>query len=814
MKHSWQGFVLVAVVAWVTATLVGCDAGMGRMGPADAKVHEEDPEGPDDPMAPPDAPSDGTTDAGPDEVPRESPFDPPPEEASDPGEVSPPDPPEGFPPRSPVASEGDPREPVSPAYPPSPWDRDPGEPRFTEHPPLEGPRKGDPSEPYRHWPDPVSDSGDGGEHVGPRPSPALRPSEPVERPHYPPPVDPPPSHLTRQPRVPVAGGPDAGMAAQVPPSPVQPLPAHPDTDRRLRINPLRRGDLPVAMTPRSVEAAPRATGGQPEHVAVQPADPRVFRRPPVPPGGSTDPGAGSTTLPPETRPPFPIVPAPFGPGESPPFAPAVREPYRPAEQPRLNPETVDAANRFLAENEPHAMTRETLRPEAAELQPEPAEPAHELSAPDEVASATESAEEKAERDPKEDENFHRVTVYYGTDRANLTEIERSQLEYLTWLKWAGLALTATMGAAVIQWRIGGGYFLKFLLVVCLLSTVGLAGWSAVRWLQAIPPELQPQYAYGGKSGSLKYGTCDVSIPKKHQRGKLESPSLIWGEFQADPEKHVKVLDSQELGEAKFFGQLRECVTDSKKKQAFVFIHGYNVSFDDAVRRTAQLAFDLEFDGAPICYSWPSQANTFYYATDAETVVDTEDHLHSFLVGIQNKSGAKKIHLIAHSMGNRCLTAVLRDMARDLEDDKPPFDEIVLTAPDVRASTFRRRAPDIVKMANRVTLYASSNDQALKISKEIQTFPRAGETGTDEDGKDKIVVVPGIDTIDVSTVDTSLLGHTYYGDNISVLSDLFHVIQFGRPAVDRNWLKPKPFEDSRYWILLTERIGGRPGRESR
>jgi esterase/lipase superfamily enzyme len=41
--------------------------------------------------------------------------------------------------------------------------------------------------------------------------------------------------------------------------------------------------------------------------------------------------------------------------------------------------------------------------------------------------------------------------------------------------------------------------------------------------------------------------------------------------------------------------------------AFVFIHGYNVSFDAAVKLTAQLSRDMRFPGAPILYSWASAA---------------------------------------------------------------------------------------------------------------------------------------------------------------------------------------------------------------
>ena len=41
------------------------------------------------------------------------------------------------------------------------------------------------------------------------------------------------------------------------------------------------------------------------------------------------------------------------------------------------------------------------------------------------------------------------------------------------------------------------------------------------------------------------------------------------------------------------------------KQVFVFVHGFNVSFENALRRTAQIAYDLNFDGAPFLFSWPS-----------------------------------------------------------------------------------------------------------------------------------------------------------------------------------------------------------------
>lgn len=126
------------------------------------------------------------------------------------------------------------------------------------------------------------------------------------------------------------------------------------------------------------------------------------------------------------------------------------------------------------------------------------------------------------------------------------------------------------------------------------------------------------------------------------------------------------------------------------------------------------------------------------------------HLEKFLADVARESGAASVHLIAHSMGNRALTSALRELAGDLPRDAPLFHEVVLTAPDIDADVFRRDiVPAIRPTARRLTLYASSNDKALIASKEVHGYPRAGESG------EHLVVVDGVETIDVTAVDTSV-----------------------------------------------------------
>lgn len=317
-----------------------------------------------------------------------------------------------------------------------------------------------------------------------------------------------------------------------------------------------------------------------------------------------------------------------------------------------------------------------------------------------------------------------------------------------------------------------------------------------------PSGLEDPETYFGtgraRSGTLRLGTCEVSIPRDHRMGQVERPSIWKLEFRPDPARHMVLLGLTPMPRKVFFGRLRGEVQKSEGKEALVFVHGFNVSFADAVLRTAQIAYDLGFDGAPITYSWPSQASLSKtaYHTDETNAEWTAPHLEKFLSDIAAQSGAREIHLIAHSMGNRPLTAALqRIAARMARDSKPLFEHIVLTAPDIDADTFLQIADEFSKPGKRTTLYASSRDAALQFSREIHGgLPRAGDSGLD------IVVLPIFDTIEVSTVDTSFLGHSYYGDNRSVLTDLFALIRNGSPPDKRFGLRSRTKRGLKYWVF--------------
>jgi esterase/lipase superfamily enzyme len=219
-----------------------------------------------------------------------------------------------------------------------------------------------------------------------------------------------------------------------------------------------------------------------------------------------------------------------------------------------------------------------------------------------------------------------------------------------------------------------------------------------------------------------------------------------------------------------------------------------VTFEDAARRAAQLAYDLHFEGVPAFYSWPSEGSLTKYLVDANNATWAEPHFRDFLKILRDELGADTVHVIAHSMGNRLLANTLAALSSGTTAGEARLRQIVFAAPDMDADTFRHVAGAFANKAERLTLYASSGDHALAASQRIQKYPRAGQSGLD------LVIVPTVDTLDASAVKTEFLGHSYFGDSDSILSDLFYLIRNGTAPSDRARLQKKQLYGSTYWLL--------------
>jgi len=302
------------------------------------------------------------------------------------------------------------------------------------------------------------------------------------------------------------------------------------------------------------------------------------------------------------------------------------------------------------------------------------------------------------------------------------------------------------------------------------------------------------WRYTGERGEPGFGIARVSIPANHRIAELEGPTWWKLEFRPDSKKHVALMEASPCDNTVFVTQLTASLEVADARAVLLFLHGYNVSFEDAVRRAAQLAFDLKFPGRVLVYSWPSEGRTVRYLVDSVNVEWTKPHFEEFLRLALTRVNAQTVDVIAHSMGNRALVRTLEHFDTSaLSPGCARLRQIVFAAPDVDADVFRGLAAAVASRAERCTLYASRNDKALLASKILQHYPRAGDAND-------LVVVPPIDTVDASTVDTNLLSlsHSIFSDKRSILNDIFTLIQQGAPPEKRFDMKPARCAAGPYW----------------
>jgi esterase/lipase superfamily enzyme len=313
---------------------------------------------------------------------------------------------------------------------------------------------------------------------------------------------------------------------------------------------------------------------------------------------------------------------------------------------------------------------------------------------------------------------------------------------------------------------------------------------------------EPHKFFGATRGNLTYGSCEVSIPRDGKMGKLEqqaSLARLQSREQSVPQPTLRKVVPREYDA--YMEMLRTAIAKSSKKDAFVFVHGYNVTFAEAARRTAQMKYDLGFDGAPIFFSWPSKGRKDAYPADEADVEWAQPDLKEFLKDVAGKTQARNIYLIAHSMGNRALAKAYIYLISERPELKKVFREVILIAPDIDSDLFKRDiAPALAASSNRITLYSSSKDLSLKTSTKYQDYPRAGDSGAN------LLLYDGIETIDATNVNTGLIGHHHVADNSSVLADIYHLIRDGKKPTERSGLKTVNTPDGQYWRFKILKAG--------
>src|ERR1041385_1660509 len=238
--------------------------------------------------------------------------------------------------------------------------------------------------------------------------------------------------------------------------------------------------------------------------------------------------------------------------------------------------------------------------------------------------------------------------------------------------------------------------------------------------------------------------------------------------ECDPAPRIEVfnehLEKEVYGSKQFFGELKSIMMDAT--DVLVFIHGYNVTWDDAVGSAIALqemlnrptSGDQTQKVAVVLFSWPSDGSMFPYrayfsdrgaARDSGYAVGRGFlKLRDFLLELRIKIEKEKqeerkegstvlcdqdIHLLCHSMGNFVLQHALNRIDEHAGQTNLPrlFRHIFLCSADVDDDALEAGQPmeRLEEMCFNISIYYNNEDKALFVSETTKGNPdRLGTHG--------------------------------------------------------------------------------------
>ena len=218
---------------------------------------------------------------------------------------------------------------------------------------------------------------------------------------------------------------------------------------------------------------------------------------------------------------------------------------------------------------------------------------------------------------------------------------------------------------------------------------------------------------------LKFLSLDVSVPPTHEPGNIE-----WPDGPPDAATDFVMTDSKVYRNARTM--ISEMHASGPSRQTLVYVHGYNVTFSDAVYRFAQIRTDFGFVDNGLVFSWPSAGDVRGYAYDRDSVLYSRDDFEAVLTALTVESGGT-VSILGHSMGAQLVMETLRQAAlRGNRGMLNRVSSVVLMSPDIDPDVFRAQATAIGTLPDPFLIFVSQQDRALNFSSLLTGFkPRLG-----------------------------------------------------------------------------------------
>ena len=310
---------------------------------------------------------------------------------------------------------------------------------------------------------------------------------------------------------------------------------------------------------------------------------------------------------------------------------------------------------------------------------------------------------------------------------------------------------------------------------------------------------------------LKFGLFDTAIQPTLGVGMIIDPTE-W--FQNEV---IKLRDVEALDRPAFVEQVRAHVQNSPRRSLLVVVHGYREAFPSALRKTAFLGHVLDINSPVLLFDWPGNQGSSLtgYRRARRVAQESGAELAQTLELIIREIRPARLWLVANSMGGQVVTDAFSRLYReaDMADSETEIEDVILTAPDVDHDAFNEQFKREIKaLVRNLTVYVSSNDRALLMSRIVNRSKRLGESTLSPDMLEEAVKL--VDLIDpdselITLVDVTPVNRTRNFHNFSLESpeffdDLYLRLVNDSTPQSRLLYQFQTPDGAVYWILTSGR----------
>jgi esterase/lipase superfamily enzyme len=282
-------------------------------------------------------------------------------------------------------------------------------------------------------------------------------------------------------------------------------------------------------------------------------------------------------------------------------------------------------------------------------------------------------------------------------------------------------------------------------------------------------------------------------------------------------EEIQLKAVQELNQETFVKKTHKLIQNSPYRSLLVVVHGFREAFPSALRKTAFLSHVLDVDSPVLLFDWPgNQGSSLSGYRQARQVAKASGaELARTLELIIREIKPDRLWLIANSMGAQVVVDAFGLLYREdsLADAETEIEDVVLTAPDADHDEFNDRFKQEIKaLARNITVYVSSNDRALLMSRVINRGKRLGESTLSPDQLEEAVRVanlvdPGSDRIalvDVTPVNRTRNFHNFSLETPEFFDDLFLRLTNTDTPRSRPIYRVEAPNGAVYWVLTRGR----------